>query len=123
MVDEEGREMLPPRRFLDWPSDQQPEVVHAGLQPLLLMALRAMKKMLAHLHSQVVVPDDLLERIQGHVPSPMGSKSAAALQMLSGMADRSEVLEDDPFAGVSTFFGYYILLAKKNLAALELIRK
>ncbi len=123
MVGADGGEMLPPRRFLDWPSDRRPEAVHAGLQPLLLMALRAMKKMLVHLHSQVVIPETLLEKLRNHVPSPVGSKAAAALQMLSGMAERSDVLENHPFAGISTYFGYYILLSKKNRPALELIRK
>ena len=33
------------------------------------------------------------------------------------------MLETDPFRGVSTFYGYYMLQAKKTIPALELIRR
>ena len=123
LVDSEGRELLPPVRFLDWPSSQSPEIIHAGLQPLLLMALRAINVMLAYLKSPVSIPETILRKLKDHVPDPKDNKSAAALQILSGMADRTDVLEHNPYFGVSTHFGYYLLLAKQNQKALELVRK
>ena len=123
LVDSEGRERLPPVRFLDWPSSQSPEIIHAGLQPLLLMALRAINVMLAYLKSPVTIPETILKKLKNHVPDPRGNKPAAALQTLSGMVDRSDVLEHNPYSGVSTQFGYYLLLAKQNQKALELVRK
>ena len=38
-IDEEGREQLPPTRFLDWPSHGNDEAFHAGLHSLLRLSL------------------------------------------------------------------------------------
>ena len=122
MADADGREKLPPTRFLDWPSSSSPDIIHAGLQALLLMGLRTVKVMLKALGSAVTVSDDVLGKLQAHVPDPLDSKAAASLQHLAGMADRTAVLENDPYRNVSTFFGYYVLLAKQNQPALDLIR-
>ena len=46
-----------------------------------------------------------------------------ALLSLTGFSDGSAILEKDPFNDVSTFYGYYVLLAKKTVPALELIRR
>ena len=123
MVGADGGEMLPDVRFLDWPSCNSPEVIHAGLQALLLIGLEAVNEMLNELGSAVSVPAVVLQRLKAYVPDPAGSKTAAALQMLAGMADQSAVLENMPFSGISTYLGYYILLAKKNQPALDLVRK
>lgn len=40
-VDEKGGEKLDGMRFLDWPSSNSPESIHAGLQALLVMAMDA----------------------------------------------------------------------------------
>ena len=122
MVNPDGSEQLPPTRFLDWPSNDSPDIIHAGLQGLLLMGLRALNEMLAALHSTISIPDNVFQRLKTHVPDPVNSKAAASLQILSGLADRTDVMEKDPFKNVSTYFGYYMLLAKQNQAALDLVR-
>ena len=123
MVGADGCEKMADVRFLDWPSSNSPDIIHAGLQALLLIGLEAINEMLGRLGSAVSVSAEVLQLLKSHVPDPAGSKSAAALQMLAGMADRSGVLENAPFSGISTYLGYYILLAKKNQPALDLVRK
>ena len=70
--------------------------------------------------ARLISAADLLRR---HIPDPAGRKAPAALQTLTGLADRTDILEQDPFKDVSTFYGYYMLQAKKTIPALELIRK
>ena len=45
------------------------------------------------------------------------------MQTVSGLADRSEIVQHDPFNGVSTFYGFYMLLAQPTVPAMELIRR
>ena len=54
-------------------------------------------------------------RLRQYVPSPEGSKQAAALLALSGLSDakvmNEQVLAKNGVQGVSTFYGYYMLEA------------
>ena len=52
-----------------------------------------------------------------------GNKGAAALQHLAKLADRAQELEKNPFSNITTFLGGYVLQAKDNRKALELVRK
>ena len=63
------------------------------------------------------------EKLKRHIPDPSGRKAPAALLHLTGFADGTKVLEDNPFNDVSTFYGYYVLQAKQTQPALELIRR
>ncbi len=121
-VDADGLEQLPPTRFLDWPSRSDPAGMHAGLQALLFMGLQSAAEMLENLGRDASRPRQLAQTVRHHAPDPGGNKAAAALQQIAGMADRRAILESDPWHGVSTYFGYYILLAKENLPALDLVR-
>ena len=40
-VDENGKEKMPEGRFLDWPSNANPQAIHAGLQALMILAFDA----------------------------------------------------------------------------------
>ena len=122
-VGEDGSENIPERRFLDWPNNGDLAAKHAGIQALLLWMMQAGEKILRELKfdaSAVAAAQKLLLR---HVPDPAGRKAPAALMTLTGLADRKDVLYRDPFRGVSTFYGYYMLLAQETRPALELIRR
>lgn len=122
-VNQDGSEAVPPRRFLDWPNNDNPVAMHAGLQGLLCRAFQCGAKLCGALGIDASRPLEFARRMMGHVPDCGDSKAAAAMLTLSGIADRSDVLACDPFRGVSTFYGYYMLLAQPTAPALELIRR
>ena len=122
-MNQDGSEAVPPRRFLDWPNNDNPVAMHAGLQGLLCRAFQCGAKLCGALGIDASRPLEFARRMMGHVPDCGDSKAAAAMLTLSGIADRSDVLARDPFRGVSTFYGYYMLLAQPTAPALELIRR
>lgn len=122
-VDGKGSECIPPFRFLDWPNDSNEAAKHAGLQGLLLWTLQrgiALGKILDFDTSVIAAT---ARRMRQCIPDCGESKAAAAMQCLSGLADRTGVLLRNPFCGVSTFYGYYMLQAMPVHNALELIRR
>ena len=114
---------MPGKRFLDWPTSPNAPAVDAGLHALAILALKAAQEMLSELEMDTEHISSAISRLMERVPDPNGNKSAAALLTLSGAADCTDVLENSPFEGVSTFLGYYVIDAKENLSALELIKR
>ena len=117
-VDEEGVEHMPEGRFLDWPNNADPVAIHAGLQGCLKLALDNGAYLLRELGEDetAALCEASAERMKKHVPETNGSKQAASLLALSGLADANEINEKiiapGGGHGYSTFFGYYILAAK-----------
>ncbi len=118
-------------RFLDWPSSTNPKAIHAGLQAMLVMTLRAGAELCIILNDPATASkcNEGIERLKKNVPDPNGSKQATALLALSGMmpADKAnKILSLDGVHNYSTFFGYYMLNAKAKagdyLGALDAIR-
>ncbi len=122
-VGPDGAECIPERRFLDWPNNDNLPAKHAGIQALLLWMFQSGIFILESLGRDARFLRESLKTLKKHVPDCAGSKAAAALQTLTGLADRRSVLEKDPFRGVSTFYGFYMLLAKDTGSALDLIRR
>ena len=120
---ENGSENVPERRFLDWQNEDSPEAKHAGIQALLLWMMISGEKLLRIIGEDTDGIAQAQKLLRTHVPDPNGRKAPAALLTLMGLADRRDVLEQDPFKNVSTFYGYYMLQAKRTIPALELIRK
>ena len=118
--------------FLDWPTKHNDAAATAGTQALALLAARDMA-FLAHalkdgrLGAQASALADELAKLR---PDPHGSKSAAALLALSGLRDPKEIFADvlgaNGHAGVSTFYGYYMLeamsAAGESQRALDTVR-
>ncbi|MBQ9500946.1 MAG: alpha-L-rhamnosidase [Lentisphaeria bacterium] len=122
-VDDRGAEKIPDPRFLDWPNHDKLQAKHAGIHALLLWMMRSGAALLRAAGRD---PGPCLKaeaQLRRYVPDPAGRKAPAALLTLTGLADRTDVLETDPFRNVSTFYGYYMLLAKKTIPALDLIRR
>ena len=118
--------------FLDWPTNHNPEAATSGTQALALMAARdaaflAGAAGIPALEDKARAMADALERLR---PDPHGAKSAAALLALSGLRNPkkmfAEVLGGNGHAGVSTFYGYYMLEAMceagENRRALDTVR-
>ena len=132
-MDENGRERMGDGRFLDWPSSQDQDAIHAGLHALLLMALREGAELCAVLGDDALRTEclDAAAKLAGYQPKLSRSKQAAALCGLAGLYTPAEVqrqvLAKDPLEGVSTFYGYYVLQARAAAGGyagcLELIRR
>ena len=117
-IDERGKETLPPKRFLDWPTSADTVAIHAGLQALLTLALSAAAELCDALreHTAAGRCKDAVVRLRRHVLAAPGVKQANALLALAGLydpvaANRIE-LARDPLSGLSTFYGYYVLQAR-----------
>lgn len=133
LIDEQGREAMTGHRFLDWPSSEDPEAIHAGLHALQLMALEAGASVAETLGETVSaqLAREGAERMRSYVPSAPGSKQASALVALAGLADAGKINRDvlarDELGGLSTFYGYYVLQARAKAGdvtgALHVIRK
>ena len=128
----DGKETLPPHRFLDWPSSTNPTAIHAGLQSLMILTLEAGADMAETLDDKPLAKKctDAVTRLRKHVPDHGNSKQAAALMALAGLADAKEmndqVMAVDGVKRMSTFYGYYVLQARAKAGdykgALDCIR-
>jgi hypothetical protein len=132
-VDENGKEQLPETRFLDWNSADNPVVIHAGLQGLMLWALKAGKflcSILGNKKVETLCTDTAAKMLQYNPPAGM-NKTANAFKVIAGICDpkeiNSKILAQDEVSGLSTFLGYYVLqaraLAGDYTGALNVIRK
>lgn len=117
-VGDDNKEQLPPHRFLDWPSSENEEAIHAGLHSLLVMTLKAGRDLCVVL-GETELQNQCMEaaaRLEKHSPDPAGSKQAAALIALAGLDDpqqlNREVMAVDGAKRMSTFYGYYVLQAR-----------
>ena len=111
-----SREAYGEGRFIDWPSNDQPDVIHAGLQALTVRALEAGSEI-----SGLLGDADLENRcaetaaeMRKYVPDHVGNSQAAALLAIEGMMDAGEaskiILANGP-EKFTSFMGYYLLEA------------
>lgn len=144
-VDASGWEHLDGMRFLDWPSNENPEAINAGLQALMVQAMKYGAELCSLLQEpelastcletearlrkaapQVIKPFLALKK----KPTEPGMKQAAALLAWAGLMDANEAdqkyLSQEGGHGFSTFYGYYMLrsmaLAENYSGALDIIR-
>ena len=121
------------RVILDWPTEHNKPARQAGMQALAVMALRETADLAVALADAPL--EDRCRQAADRLASqsrldPNGSKQAAALLALAGMADPKEmydrVLGRNGHEGVSTFYGYYLLeamsAAGEDRRALETVR-
>lgn len=111
------------QRLLDWPTSEMPEVIHAGYQALMVMAMQAGVEIGGWLRDKGMQSEcrAALKRLRRHVPGHLRNKQAAAMLTLAGLVAPEEVcgpvIADGGAEGFSTFYGYYMLeaLAKGGL--------
>jgi alpha-L-rhamnosidase len=117
-IDQTGNEHLNDGwRFLDWPSSKDPKAIHAGLQAMLIMTLDAGADLCKTLDDPLTAKKciEAIAHLKKNVPDAGDSKQAAALMALSGLLPAqkaNEVISEGGVQNYSTFFGYYMLLAK-----------
>ncbi len=111
-----GVEQLDGGRFLDWPTSEDPDVIHSGLQSLMIMAIQAGKDIAQWLNNEPLKKscDNALASLRKHTPSMHNNKQAASLLSLAGLvpsAEASRVILEDGANNFATFYGYYMLEA------------
>lgn len=117
LVDENGKENIPDWRFLDWPTNDDPEAKACGLQGLLSMAIDTCAEFCGIFGEDELAAlcHDTVERMKKHVPA-LKAKSASSLLALSGIADPKtvdeEIISKNGAHGYSTYYSYYILSAR-----------
>lgn len=103
-------------RFLDWPTSENPEIIHAGLQALTVMSLEAGEQMATWLQDEELLKacQKAVKRLRKYIPNHLGNKQAASLLAISGLLDAQKgqaVVAKEGAEGFSTFYGYYMLEA------------
>lgn len=117
-IDEDGKEILDGKRFLDWPSSENKKAVHAGLQSMMVMTFKAGADLCDILDDKETAKlcNTTVEKLKEHVPGMAESKQAAALLAMSGLVApdqaNSQVLAQNGVHRMSTFYGYYMLIAR-----------
>ncbi|MFC4402733.1 alpha-L-rhamnosidase C-terminal domain-containing protein [Gracilibacillus xinjiangensis] len=116
-IDKDGRNTMP-NPFLDWPSVHNEEGVAAGVHALYVLAIKKGAFLCDYLEETEASQRchlylaNLMKRKVYHGKS----KQAAAVLALANIIDpekaSQEVIAVDGAKGMSTFYGYYILLAK-----------
>lgn len=117
-IAENGKDITPETRFLDWSTKKNSDAVDAGIQALHIIATEKMKQMFIWLDDKEMV--ELCCRditlLKNYNVEHKGMKQAAALMVLARMADakviNQKVLSRNGAKGMTTFMGYYILAAR-----------
>jgi len=131
-IDNNNSEILD-GRFLDWPSSENKQGIHAGLQAMMVLALDAGADLCRILQEPATVQkcNEAIQRLKKNIPELNGSKQAASLLALAGMLPAAQANKDviakDGVHQYSTFYGYYMLQAKAKAGdydgAIEAIRE
>ena len=129
---EGNKENLDGTRFLDWPSSENPEAIHAGLQAMLIWAFDAAGEIFGELGEEEMkkLCMENSENLRTYHPDPNRSKQAASLMALTGIMDpkkaNQEIISVGGVRDFSTFYGYYMLESKAKagdyLGAIDNIR-
>jgi hypothetical protein len=116
-IQEKGCENLDGNRFLDWPTSENGDAIHAGLQSLMVLAFDAGSKISEVLKDQEKSAHykTIGESLRKCSVNPNGSKSAGGLMAMAGLDDpksiNDKLIQVDGVKGFSTFYGYYVLNA------------
>ncbi|MBR1434631.1 MAG: alpha-L-rhamnosidase [Bacteroidales bacterium] len=103
-------------RFVDWPTADKRDVIHAGMQCVALMSMEAGAEIARLLGDKQMGSKcaETASRLKTYTPDSKGNKQAASLLSLSGLMDPqacADIIMKDGPNGFSTFFGYYMLEA------------
>ena len=124
-VDHNGSEKLPEARFLDWSTAGNKNAVHAGLHALLFWAFQCAEKLLMALGEDDLVTGcrNAIESMARYKCPSHEVKQSYALGVIAGLEDAREtnmaIFQKDPLKGLSTFYGYYILVARAMASDFE----
>lgn len=132
-IEADGTVKLPGWNFLDWPSQGNPQVTQAGLHGLMYWTMNCGERLCSFLGEETTAKNcsDAQELLSKKTPDTGGYKQAAAIQVVSGLADavksNRDILSVNPLEELSTFLGYYTLQARgmagDYAGALEVLRR
>lgn len=133
LVNDAGRLDWQGRALLDWASARDPEGTDTGLQSLGLWAFQASFHLAQQLgdHDLAQVCETAINKMKKAILPETHNKQATALRILTGRVDAKknnhDVLAQNPAAGLSPWFGLYVLQARAAAGdaqgALDLIRE
>lgn len=128
----DGSEALTEWRFLDWSTADDDTLKHAGLQGLLAWTFDCGTDLASELNDPRLALRCRVaaSKLRTVAPDCRGNKIAAAMQILGGVGDarklNDEIMRNRPDHGISTFYGYFVLLARAEAGdvagALDVIR-
>ncbi|WP_130860632.1 alpha-L-rhamnosidase C-terminal domain-containing protein [Gracilibacillus phocaeensis] len=129
---ENGQDSIP-HRFIDWPSSDNTKAVEAGVHSLFILAMEAGAELCKELN-ETKLSEKYMESViilRKYVPDYNHNKQAASLMALAGITDyttiNNEILSIDGAKNISTFLGYYVLIARAHagdiIGSLENIRE
>ena len=131
-VDENGSEILPRGRFLDWPTADKLDEQHRGLQGLMRYSMVEGAKLMQLLGETEVAElcNSAAHKLAKHNPGIGTDKQATALMVMGGLADPKEAFDrcigPGGANGLSSFLGAVTLSAVAKAgeytAALDMIR-
>lgn len=119
-IGEDGKDMTPEMRFVDWPTQGNPRTVDVGVQSLHVLAARCARRLFLELDEKAEAEKcdaDLRKLLAWPVPMA-DAKQANALAVWAELLDAEKVnresLAPGGAEGLSTFMGYYILKARAD---------
>lgn len=132
-IDDNGRDITPEMRFVDWPTRDNKDATDTGLQALHVYATECAMhifELLGETEMLAACRQDY-EKLRSCPVRMTAAKQANALAVLAGLLDASEVNEKSlrigGAEGLSAFMGYYVLLARAQAGdvagALDTIRE
>jgi len=117
-VEQNGKEVLPETRFLDWSTAGNKDAIHSGLQSLLFWALCCAERLLIILDETELANQckHVGEVMKKYRPPEHQVKQSRALGVIAGLENpvivNEECFKKNPLEGLSTFYGFYVLQAK-----------
>lgn len=115
-IDKNGKENLDGTRFLDWPTSENPDVIHSGIQALTVLTMHSAKDIANWLNDSKLerLCNETLNLLSKYTAKDHNNKQAAALLSLSDIipSDKasSAILKNGSHE-FATFYGYYMLEA------------
>lgn len=116
-VDANGEEKMTGVRFLDWPTSEQMDVIHDGLQALTTMTMKAVGQIAGWLNDKEMadVAKNCLARLQKYNMAHTDASQALSLTLLSGTSKDAKAdckkLIANGIDSFSPFYGYYAVEA------------
>lgn len=132
-IGEDGKDITPGNRFVDWQTRGHDKAVDAGIQALHILAMQASARIFAELGETELAAkaEEDCARLKQYKVDPEGFKQSASLAVLAGLLDAKQtndtLLRQGGAEGFSTFMGLYILMAMAKAGdytgALDMIRE
>lgn len=116
-IDSDGCENMTGVRFLDWPTSEQNEVIHNGLQALAIMTLNASIEIGTWLNDSelIKVAEEAVSKMRNYNGNNNNATQVASLRLLSGTSADSEsdcqTIINNGLDSFSPFYGFYAIEA------------